>query len=164
MTAPTYAVRVGTPSDASILRDLRCEALLESPSAYGARYSDIATQPLAYWEKLLRQRHYFLACSTNEAVGMACVDRFEFDHYVGLGVFSMYVRAASRGSRVAADLIDACKAYARSRGANSLYLDVVDGNDRALAFYLREGFVPVGELRPMAKDESRTMRAMVSAL
>ena len=164
MTEPTYSLRVGAPSHASLLRDLRCEALLESPSAYGARYSDIATQPLAYWEKLLRQRHYFLACSSNEAVGMACVDRYELDHYAGLGVFSMYVRAASRGQRVAHDLINACKTYAQSRGASSLYLDVVDGNDRALAFYLREGFVPVGELRPMAKDDSRTMRAMVSAL
>lgn len=95
---------------------------------------------------------------------MACVDRYELDHDVGFGVFSMYVRAASRGSRVAHDLIDACKTYARSRGANSLYLDVVDGNDRALAFYLRAGFVPVGELRPMAKDQSRNIRAMVSAI
>lgn len=164
MTTSTYSLRVGAPSDASLLRDLRCEALLESPSAYGAQFSEIVTQPLTYWEKLLRQRHYVLACTSDEAVGMACVDRYDSEGTAGLGIFSMYVRAGFRGSTVAHDLISECKLFAQRCDQDSLYLDVVEGNDRAIAFYIREGFHLTGDVRPMAKDHSRNIKTMVCAL
>lgn len=154
-------VRVGHVSDANLLREIRCESLLDSPAAYGARYADVATQPLSYWKNLIRRRHYLLACTAVGAVGMVCVDRYEQAGINGLGIFSMFVRPEYRGTTVASELIAASKTYASQRGADALYLDVVEGNSRALSFYRREGFVEYGATREMTSDPRRQMVTMV---
>lgn len=95
---------------------------------------------------------------------MVCVDRYEYEGSTFPGVFSMYVQPHHRGVGVADDLIDACKNFVRDGGQRVLYLDVVEDNDRAFAFYCRQGFAALGPMRPMASDASRQMITMVCYL
>lgn len=157
-------MRTGNVADVNSLREIRCESLLDSPTAYGSRYADVAIQPLSYWKKLLKRRHYFMAFSNDEVVGMLCVDAYVHDGNSFPGIFSMYVRPAHRGLGVASQLIDASKEYVRGNGQSSLFLDVVEGNERAISFYRREGFVPIGSLRAMESDPERQMITMVCHL
>lgn len=164
MTSPQVVVRAGRAADANLLREIRCESLLESPFAYGARYADVVVQPLSYWESLLKRRHYFLAFSEEVVVGMLCIDAYEHSGQTFPGIFSMYVRPTHRGQPTATQLISASKAYAREVGGTALFLDVVVGNERAISFYRREGFVTRGPLRVMESDANRHMMTMVCDL
>ena len=164
MISPRVVVRAGRVADASALREIRCESLLESPFAYGARYADAVVQPLSYWKSLLKRRHYFMAFSEVEVIGMLCVDAYEYAGQTFPGIYSMYVRPAHRGQSAASQLISASKAYAREIGGTSLFLDVVVGNGRAISFYQREGFVIRGPLRVMESDAQREMMTMVCDL
>jgi ribosomal protein S18 acetylase RimI-like enzyme len=164
VNSPEIVVRTGRVADANTLREIRCESLLNSPAAYGARYADVVIQPLTYWKALLKRRHYFMAFSNDEVVGMLCVDAYVHEGNTFPGIFSMYVRPAQRGLGVASHLIDASKEYVRGNGQSSLFLDVVEGNERAISFYRREGFVPYGSLRVMESDAQRQMITMVCHL
>jgi len=164
VTASHIVVRAGQVTDAAVLREIRCESLLDSPRAYGSRYTEVAVQPLSYWRSLLRRRHYFIAFTGNEVVGMLCVDAYEHEGTSFPGIYSMFVRPAHRGRHVASLLIDAGKSYVRAKGENSLFLDVVEGNERAIAFYRREGFNPVGTHRAMTSDTERQLITMMCHL
>ena len=53
------------------------------------------------------------------------------------------VDRAARGLGIGSSLLDAASSYARTVGARSVRLSVVDGNPRARALYERRGFRPV---------------------
>ncbi|HEX5831846.1 MAG TPA: N-acetyltransferase [Gemmatimonadaceae bacterium] len=59
-------------------------------------------------------------------------------------VARFYVAAAWHGHGVAARLMDACRAEAHRRGGDVLWLGVWEENARAIAFYRKSGFAPVG--------------------
>lgn len=57
----------------------------------------------------------------------------------------LYVDKSLHGKGVAQRLMDEVENVARQRGARTLWLGVWEQNDRALAFYGKYGFRPVGE-------------------
>ncbi|WP_179378848.1 GNAT family N-acetyltransferase [Jannaschia marina] len=57
------------------------------------------------------------------------------------------VAPAARGLGLGTQLLRAVRSEAGRRGLGRVRLDVIDGNPRARALYLREGFVPVGTRR-----------------
>ena len=57
----------------------------------------------------------------------------------------LYVARPWHGRRVAQALMDAALNAARARGARTLWLGVWERNPRAVAFYLKYGFVRAGE-------------------
>jgi GNAT superfamily N-acetyltransferase len=62
------------------------------------------------------------------------------DSYLGL----MLVRSAARGRGAGKRLLRHLEGVARSRGANQMFLAVLDANPRGRAFWQREGFEPTG--------------------
>ena len=56
----------------------------------------------------------------------------------------IFVTEAARGKGVGTLLLQAIKAEATRRGAQSVRLDVIDSNPRARALYERQGFVAMG--------------------
>lgn len=61
----------------------------------------------------------------------------------------LYVDESVKGAGVADALMNDCIAWARERGARSLYLSVWENNWRAQRFYRRHGFVDHSEWRFM---------------
>jgi ribosomal protein S18 acetylase RimI-like enzyme len=57
----------------------------------------------------------------------------------------LYVHPDAHGTGVAQSLLEACEHEARVRGARSLWLTVWGENAKALRFYEKNGFTPVGD-------------------
>jgi ribosomal protein S18 acetylase RimI-like enzyme len=73
-------------------------------------------------------------------------------------LMSMWVSPDLRGSGAATRLVDAVRDQARRSGADRIRLWVTDGNERAMAFYVRLGFEPTGrrQLVPERPDHWET--------
>jgi GNAT superfamily N-acetyltransferase len=89
----------------------------------------------------------------------ACVDA---DAAVELQRF--YVDRAAHGSGVAQRLMDAVRAAAREFGARRLWLGVWEHNPRAIAFYLKCGYVEVGSKTFDVGGDRQTDRVMLLRL
>ena len=81
---------------------------------------------------------FFVAEAGGELCGTAGVAP------VGEGVFElrkMYLAKAARGRGAGAQLLAACVAHCRARGAKRLVLDTTEKMTAAIAFYEKHGFV-----------------------
>jgi ribosomal protein S18 acetylase RimI-like enzyme len=168
-----YEVRGFRAEEWRQLREIRLEALKDTPIGFGEWYEDAAAKPDEEW----RDRAAKVAESTQSAlfgaidgdgrfVGIAGAfpkppsDESQPLEYV---VYSVYVTPDHRGSQrgVASLLFDAVIAWAREvGGADIVTLSVHERNERAHAFYRRYGFVDTGETMPYILDESASLIVM----
>ncbi len=90
---------------------------------------------------------YRLALREGEIVGYCLMGFLDLpvEDAHGLELWRLYVDEAVKGAGVAAALMDDCIAWARGRGANTLWLSVWEDNHRAQRFYRRYGFEHHGE-------------------
>jgi ribosomal protein S18 acetylase RimI-like enzyme len=126
-----------------------------APASFEAEVSDVPTT--AWWsiagersrfagapregyrallERLAGRAGYALARAGGEpaATGLGVVDEG------WLGVFSMLTLPAQRGRGAGLAVLAALARFARTRGAERLYLQVERGNEPAVALYARAGF------------------------
>lgn len=125
-------------------RALRLAALAEAPEAFGSTVSDWSG-PLdteERWRARLRDvAHNVVAEVDGSPVGM--VSGIE-PHEGAAELISLWVAPSARGLGVGDALIEDVVGWARAHGASTLLLDVRDGNDVAIALYVRHGFCDVG--------------------
>ncbi len=76
----------------------------------------------------------------------------------------LYVDRFWHGNGVAQQLMAAVLDCARRRGANELWLGVWEGNQRAQAFYRKNGFAEVGTQIFMVGSDAQTDRVMLRVL
>lgn len=69
----------------------------------------------------------------------------EGDAYIGLILFA----PAARGAGMGRALLALLEEEARARGAERMFVGVVEANSRGRAFWLREGFLPVKRFGPI---------------
>jgi len=108
----------------------------------------------------------FIAEHDGQWVGLAsglAADPDEPDNVEPLLV-GMFVEATERGRGVGAALVAAVVAWARARGATSLYLWVTATNDSAIALYDQCGFRRTGEQKPLGHSPSFAEVRMVRDL
>lgn len=97
----------------------------------------------------------FVAESAGRLVGFALLDCLACDDeevepllagtHPSYELSKLYVHPDAHGTGVARQLFDACQKEARVRGAASMWLTVWRENARALRFYEKNGFAPVGD-------------------
>jgi GNAT superfamily N-acetyltransferase len=97
----------------------------------------------------------FVAESNGRLVGFALLDCLACDDeevepllagaHPSYELSKLYVHPDAHGSGVAQSLFEASEKEARIRGASSLWLTVWGENARALRFYEKNGFTPVGD-------------------
>jgi len=141
-----FVVRRLAPADAALFRTLRLRALQEAPDAFGASYAEEADRPAAEWAAHLTSSAVFCVFADDEAVGMAGLHRMGRDkvrHRAEL--WGMFVDTAWRGTPAADTLIQALLDHADGQVAQ-VELNVEAGNERAVCFYRRHGFVVCGRL------------------
>jgi ribosomal protein S18 acetylase RimI-like enzyme len=166
-----YQVRRLRAEEWRQLREIRLEALKDTPIGFGEWYHEAAARTDEEWRERARriaepaQTALFAALDQEgRFVGITGVfPRPELAEGRELVVYSVYVTPAHRGARhgVAAKLLDAAIAWAREVGkAQSVTLSVHERNDRAHAFYRRYGFVDTGETIPYVLDESASLIMM----
>jgi ribosomal protein S18 acetylase RimI-like enzyme len=140
------------PEDAAIWRDLRLEALLLHPEAYGSSHDDWAGQPLEAFAERLTSGAILGAFQGAALVGSTALDPDPDDPGIGL-VTAVYVNAGYRGQGIAQDLLHAVEAQAKAACMAQLALTVALGNHPALRFYRAAGFRSAGQgPRALARD------------
>ena len=136
-------VRPAALGDEPILREIRLQALSDAPDAFGSTYEREMARTTSDWQRWMSPGVTFILYEPAGARGIVAGMRDETDPAV-VHLMAMWVHPKNRGSGGADELVGAVVAWARSEGAKVVRLKVIEGNDRARAFYERMGFRPNG--------------------
>jgi ribosomal protein S18 acetylase RimI-like enzyme len=148
-------LRVLTPDDWPLWRELRLAALSEAPYAFGSRLADwqgMGDRAERWRGRLSIPGSYNIVAVVDGRPGgmVSGVPDDEQDNAAEL--ISMWVSPTVRGRGVGDELIAAVERWARQAGAGQLKLAVTDGNENASALYRRSGFKVTGELGDLMPD------------
>jgi GNAT superfamily N-acetyltransferase len=145
-------------------RQLRLEALKDSPLAFVEQYHDALTRADQFWQDRVERSAAggasatFVAVHAGRFIGKAsCFVETEITEYVSAHVVGVYVTPPFRGHGVAEALLAAILRWARDEpDAARIRLFVLETNDRAATLYRRVGFVPTGATMAYASKPSYT--------
>src|SRR5574341_655374 len=137
-----------TPEDAMSFRELRLEALQESPTAFSADYQTNASQPPDFWQDRLKEDEnaiIFFAEYEHHLIGMTGILRGHSPKTKhSAWIWGVYVTPEWRGLRIAEELINSCCAWAKARKVVIVKLGVGATNQPAIRCYERCGFSAYG--------------------
>ena len=142
-------IRHATPADAVAFRELRLEALQDSPVAFSADYQQNLNHPAKYWEDRLTmeadEASIFLAEHEGKLIGKTGIARggsLKTRH--SAWIWGVYVTPEWRGLRIAEELINSCSTWAKARKILLVKLGVAATNTSAIRCYERCGFSTYG--------------------
>ena len=143
-------IRQSNLEDVSAFRELRLEALQDSPTAFSMDHQRASHQPIKYWEDTLvmddMESTIFFAEHDGQLIGMTGIARGRSPKTRhGADVWGVYVTPQWRGLHIAEQLIHSCKIWAKARDVLILRLAVVATNKTAIQCYERCGFVTYGK-------------------
>lgn len=156
-----------TEADWRQVRDLRLQALADTPYAYLETFVHAVGQTEDDWRERARRSE------GPDQVGFAAVDG---DRWVGTMravlidgdpvLQSVFVAPSHRGraAGVADALLDAIETWVLDRGFTELFLDVHEDNARAQALYRRRGYEATGRRQPYPLNPTQQELQMRRAL
>lgn len=167
MPCMAYTVRRTTADEWQDFRELRLEALLDSPTNFGQTHAQALAVPDEEWQEAARtnatsaETAFYVAVddATGRLVGMWSAAP-HFDRPGSWIVLGVYVRPEARGTDIARRLNEAVIDFARTTDAKELVLLVRDDNERGRRFYEREGFVLTGGSQQHNLDPSHDLLEM----
>jgi RimJ/RimL family protein N-acetyltransferase len=142
-------IREANPADAMQFRELRLEALRDSPIEFSADYEKNINQPPKYWEEFLTmeadESTIFLAEHDSKLIGMTGIRRGRSPktRHSTL-IWGVYVQPQWRGLHIAEELINSCLTWAKARNIVITKLGVGTVNQSAIRCYERCGFKTYG--------------------
>jgi RimJ/RimL family protein N-acetyltransferase len=146
------SIRFLTELDLNAYRELRLEALQESPTSFGNSYEQESKLPLQEFAARLRPHgepaNGILGAFTEDkelagTLGFAREHHLKRAHMAS--VWGMYVLPRFRGRGIGAALLDEALAHARGLpGLRQVILTVTDGNLPAISLYKSRGFERFG--------------------
>ena len=143
------SVRRIRPDEGPLLKQVRLAALADTPSAFAKTHEEESTYDDVEWTRRATEWSdgsdgaTFFVEVDGEVQGLVGGHRPD-----GAELVSMWVRPEARGTGAAEALVDAVVAWA----AGPVELWVTQGNDRAMAFYRRMGFVETDDFQPLPSD------------
>ena len=152
MTADLLHVRRAAVGDERLLRELRLEALTDAPVAFGSTYARELARTTEDWRRWISPpAATFVLEVGGQPRGMVAAMP-EPDAAAGFQLMAMWVHPDMRGRRGAAALVAAVVDWARTQGAQSVRLYVVDTNARARRCYEKHGFTLTTHTRLRERD------------
>jgi RimJ/RimL family protein N-acetyltransferase len=149
------AIRVLTPDDAALFREIRLEGLQNHPDAFTSTYARESPRPLSFFADRLAYSTVFGAFRDGELIGVAGFARQPAaKHAHKATLWGMYVRPAARQTGLGERLIEAVLDYARTQ-VEQLQLVVVADNHPARRLYTRLGFKEYGYEKQATKYHGR---------
>jgi GNAT superfamily N-acetyltransferase len=141
------------------IRDIRLRSLADAPDAFTSTFDRESTYDEEKWRDLATTSRWFVA-DDEGLVGVAVgVDGWSGDprkrELVG-----MWVAPSHRRLGIARKLLEQVKAWAASEGATKLNLGIREGNEGALAAYLRMGMRRSGETMPEVRQPTNVIIEM----
>jgi RimJ/RimL family protein N-acetyltransferase len=145
----TIEIREASPADAVRYRELRLEALGNSPIAFSADYEHNLKQPPSYWQERLtmqpEEATMFLAEQESRLIGMTGMMRNNSSKTRhSAWIWGVYVSPDWRGLRIADEMIASCFEWAKPRQIIIAKLVVATVNQPAIKCYERCGFKTYG--------------------
>ena len=131
-------VRATTMTDWQALREIRLQALLDAPDAFGSTHAREAAFGEDEWCRRAGRDGSFIAFLPE--VGPAGLGGGYLAEPEVVELVSMFVRPQARGRGVGEAVIDAVAGWARQQGASTVHLWVTEANSRARLLYERCGF------------------------
>lgn len=133
--------------EAGLYRELRLEALRESPEAFGTSLADALARDDQSWidqadASASGPDRATLVVIAERPAGLAALYRDASDPMVG-ELIQMWVAPQIRGGQVAGELLGAILRWAGENGFRRVRAEVMAGNARALGFYRKCGFSEV---------------------
>ena len=167
MPCMAYTVRRTTADEWQDFRELRLEALLDSPTNFGQTHAQALAVPDEEWQEAARtnatsaETAFYVAVddATGRLVGMWSAAQ----HFAPPGswiILGVCVRPEARGTDITRRLNEAVIDFARTTDAKELVLLVRDDNERGRRFYEREGFVLTGGSQQHNLDPSHDLLEM----
>lgn len=147
-------VRCATPHDAALLADLAARTFYDTFADSNTPEDMEKFLTSTYSEEI--QRHEIedaslttlLAECDGIAAGFAQIKMGKAPDCVKgrapIEIKRFYVEKSFHGRGVAQELMRAAEELGRAAGAKTIWLGVWEHNDRAIAFYRKHGFIPVG--------------------
>src|SRR5262245_7689086 len=135
--------RIGV-DDWPLWRKLRLQALEEAPYAFSSRLADWQGQgdtEMRWRARLSDVPLNIIATWQETTAGMSSGTGLNPDGSIEL--ISMWVAPLARGRGVGDALVDTVIEWANEQRASMVTLGVLEGNERAVAFYRRHGFILV---------------------
>lgn len=164
MTAAATVVRRLLPTDAAPYREIRLEALLDSPDAFSSTFEGEQGQPLDWFAQRLADAAVFGAFRGEELFGVAGFFVQPGAKHAHRGtLWGMYVRPEGRGAGIGRRLVEAVIAHAR-RHVELIQLRVISENAPARRLYESLGFVEYGIEWHAAKYRGRYHDDVLMAL
>jgi len=139
-----FTVRRAQLEDLASLRDLRIQALTESPTAFSSTVDIELARAPETWRRWLTNGATFLLTAEGRDSGIAAGLPDKDDPSI-VYLVSMWVHPSLRGSGAAEHLVAAVKEWAVRFGASQVRLLCVRDNIRAGRFYERVGFRSTGK-------------------
>ena len=143
------------------LRDLRLEALQDSPDAFWTLYEEAVDRSDAEWHEWTTFPCH-VALEDGRLVGMVAAFAHEDDPTTA-ELIAMFVTPAARGRGIASALVDAQLAWARAEGFERVSLMVNVEQGSAFRLYERCGFRDTGQ-RSQLRDGPGVLATMVHEL
>ena len=145
------AVRVLDESEWALYRDVRLQAVAESPDSFTATLADEADRDEQFWRDRMTRSYLLLADRGAEAQGIVSLGPYEEPS--AAEVFGLYVVPDARGTGVSWRLVEAAAALANQQGFLQLYCWAGTDNARAVGFAKNFGFRTTGYRRPSRRSD-----------
>ena len=145
------SIRLMLPHEWHLHREVRLQALLDAPHAFGSSYEAEAKRSNYEWQQVIEtalasgKNHVYLAESDGVVCGLVWCKLSAVE--AGLAeIFQMWVNSKHRGMRVGEKLLQAAIACARNHRVERISLEVTATNYAAAAFYQSQGFQLMDEM------------------
>ena len=142
-------VRATTTTDWQALREIRLQALLDAPDAFGSTHAREAAFGEDEWRRRASRDGSFIAFLPE--VGPAGLGGGYLAEPEVVELVSMFVRPQARGCGVGEAVVDAIAEWARQQGASTVHLWVTETNNARL-LYERCGFTATAERQPLPSN------------
>jgi len=150
-------VRPAVSGDELILRDLRLQALRDTPEAFGSTIERELARTTSDWQRWFSPGVTLILEQGQVPRGLVAGALDAEDPAVA-HLLAMWVHPELRGTGAAGLLVTSLLGWAAGRGARLVRLAVVDTNERARRLYSRHGFRLDGQQAIWARDGAVELR------
>jgi len=141
-------IQPAAKSEAQRLRSLRLAALKDAPYAYGAKYEVDKDKPISVWQESLEISNWFFASIDGEDIGLVGVEKAGTDRISDCWIFGWWIAEQYRGKGIVKLMLDEIDKFCLENNWLHQGLGVWPENQRAVAAYIKLGFVSGKELIP----------------
>lgn len=164
------SIRPVQPDDGPRFREIRLEAIADSPAAFGSSLEEIKARPNEYWSNRVASAAagadnvLFAAEAFSSWVGIAGAYTEGKTGNTNPQLIAMWVHPAVRRKGIARRLVKRVVDWARQQGASQVALWVTEGNASARSLYNSCGFVESGERKTVPSHSELSELEMVLKL